>query len=64
MKLHKTHIERELKYHDLEHDIFDEDFKKETTLFGLFTISRTFKLRNDMTKTSPSRTVVNGLKNK
>jgi hypothetical protein len=65
MSLHHTYTERIIKYLDVEHEIFDEDYKKEVTwLGGLFKITRGFKLRNTIEDTSYKRTVINGLKNK
>jgi hypothetical protein len=63
IKLHHTYTERNLKYIDLDKDIFDEDYKKEVTLFGLFQLTRGFKLRNDVTD-ARQRSEVNGFKKK
>jgi hypothetical protein len=58
-----VHTDRSVKYHDVEHDIFDEDFIKDVTwCFGLFKTRRTFKLRNDMSGIIKSE--VKGFKNK
>ena len=45
MKVYKTYTERNLKHHNVD-GLFDEDYKKIVTLFGLFKIEDTFKLRN------------------
>jgi hypothetical protein len=58
-----VHTDRSVKYHDLDHEIFDEDYSKDVTwLFGLFKTKRTFKLRNDMSGICKPQ--INGFKNK
>ena len=44
--LHKVHTERKLRHIHLAKDVFDEDYTKVHTWFGVFTNVISFKIRN------------------
>lgn len=65
INLHHAYTKRELKYINLDHkDIFDEDYNKVHTWFGLFTNKITFKVRNKIVDLGSDNrpVVVKGLK--
>jgi hypothetical protein len=59
---HDVYTERTLLWHSIDPEIYDEDYLKENTLFGLFKITRRFKLKNNMNGTTKSTGEVKGFK--
>jgi len=51
-KFHDSYTERKLTWHNIEPEIYDEEFLQVHTLFGIFKKTRRFTLHNDMKNTN------------
>jgi len=60
LTLRSVHTERNLKYISTERDIFDESYKREVTLFGIFNLVQTFELYNEIKPTVLERDKIQG----
>jgi hypothetical protein len=62
--IYSTKTERTLVYFNIEKEIFDEIYKREITLFGIFKVKKEFTLHNDLTNTGNGQIAIQGFKKK
>jgi hypothetical protein len=62
--IYRIKTERTLVYFNIEKEIFDEIYKREITLLGIFKVKKEFVLHNDLTNTGNGQISISGFKKK
>jgi hypothetical protein len=57
-----VNINKKIFWRDIDNGIWDEDYERTNTLFGIFHMKRRYKQINNFDKTENKRPVINGLK--